>query len=106
LNPFGRPSDAYSDALRSGFERLCSHSPYNPLSVRRRSNPSLGLGERRDRQQTIDIFLRCSRWASLQTSLGGASLRQPSNNSLGICPTSSSNVLCCVQIKCDMLPNP
>jgi hypothetical protein len=65
LNHFERPSHAYSDPLRTVFERLCSHSPYNPLSVRRRSNPSLGLGgtptEPTEPQRVDpDIFLGCS----------------------------------------------
>jgi hypothetical protein len=44
MTPFERPSDAYSDALRTGSDGVCSHSPLYPLVVRRGSNPSLGLG--------------------------------------------------------------
>jgi hypothetical protein len=38
VTPFGRYSNEGSNGLRTGFAGCASHSPYNPLGVRRRPN--------------------------------------------------------------------
>ena len=61
-----------------------------------------GRADPADPAQDLDILL--GPVASMRCD--GGKLRHASNNSLGICPASSGNVLCYVQIEFDMLSNP